>query len=122
MQSVPPHGQQEAADEIGRSQFVTDDALVLRNYDGSETYTLTVAFRDAEDELAFERTYTLGPNETVRTQTRLRRAVYEVTVRLGGTSATSIECLIGSGPAETAVVEVGNGVCSVVEGAERPSR
>ena len=117
MRQVPPDGGSQSTDGVVPvQQFVSDESLVLRNYDDSDGHELVVRFRDADDELAFERTYELGPDEVVRTQTRLPRGVYGVTVRrVDGTAATR-ECLIGSGPAETAVVETGNGILSLVEG------
>ena len=112
MQRPPPERTRTAGTGVG----VDDDALVLRNYDDSETYTLTVRMRDAADDVAFERTYELGPVEEVHTRARLERGVYAVTVRRADGAAATRECLIGSGPAETAVVETGNGVCSIAEG------
>ena len=117
MRQVPPDGGSGATDEVASEQrFVSDDSLVIRNYDDSEGHELVVRFRDADDELAFERTYDIGPAEVVRTQTRLPRGVYGVTVRRADGAAATRECLIGSGPAETAVVETGNGVLRLVEG------
>ena len=113
---VPPHERSRDGTSGSEAEtFVDGDALVLRNYDSS-TYTVTVTMHDAADELAFERTYELGPATVVSTQARLQRGVYEVTVRPEDGDSVSRECLIGSGPAETAVVETGNGVYSVAEG------
>ncbi|MEF8852324.1 MAG: hypothetical protein V5A28_07890 [Haloarculaceae archaeon] len=105
---------------------VTDESLVLRNYDGAPV-RVHVRFVDADDETAFDRTYALGPGDVVSTPTRLRRGVYRVVATLdggpgqtgdaGGTAERdAAECLVGSAPAETAVVETGNGVVSVTEG------
>jgi len=116
MQSAPPHSRSQSTDETVSRRFVSDESLILRNYDGDETHEIMVRFRDADDELAFERTYELGPDEVVSTRTRLPRGVYGVTVRRDDAACATVECLIGSGPDETAVVETGNGVLSVVEG------
>jgi hypothetical protein len=47
---------------------------------------------------------------------RLDRAVYRVDVEVDRETTVEAECLIGSGPNETALVEVGNGLLSVTEG------
>jgi hypothetical protein len=119
MQSVPPrpNGRSRGGEAVEHAaRFVDDESLVIRNYDGAESHEVAVRFVDADDDPAFERTYELGPGEVVSTRTRLPRAVYEVTVRLNDGPRERSECLIGSGPSETAVVETGNGVVSVVEG------
>jgi hypothetical protein len=102
---------------------VTDESLVLRNYDGTPV-RVHVRFVDADDETAFDRTYALGPGDVVSTPTRLRRGVYRVvaTIEDGSGDAgetaerDAAECLVGSALAETAVVETGNGIVSVTEG------
>lgn len=95
--------------------FVSEESLVLRNYDSETTHEVGVRFLDAEDETAFRQTFTLAPQATVSVCMRLPRAVYRVEVDLDDCS-TSAECLVGSGPDETALVEVGNGLVSVAEG------
>lgn len=105
---------------------VTDESLIVRNYGGTSV-RVHIRFVNADDEAVFDRTYTLGSGEVVSTSTRLRRGVYRVaaTVDYGSadpsdasktTKQAAAECLIGSAPAETAVVETGNGVISVTEG------
>jgi len=98
------------------AQTVDSRSLVIRNYDGTVTHELCVLFRDASDDVAFRRTFTVAPMETVTVRTRLERAVYRIEARLDGDGTASTECLIGSGPDETALVETGNGTISVVEG------
>lgn len=97
--------------------FVSDESLVLRNYDSDDTHDVAVSLLDAVDDLAFDRRYTLSPGSVLSVATRLERAVYRVEVRLDGTAHAHAECLIGSGPGETALVEIGNGLVSVSEGA-----
>jgi hypothetical protein len=96
--------------------LVSDEALVLRNYDSETTHEVTVEFHNADDEIAFQRTYTLTPQAVTSIQTRLPRAVYHVDVRVDGADSSSADCLVGSAPSETALVEVGNGLVSVAEG------
>jgi hypothetical protein len=97
--------------------FVSDETLVLRNYDGTATHEVTVRFHDATGELAFERAYTLSPGSVLSVTTRLERGVYRVEARVDGGQPSTLECLVGSGPDETALVEIGNGLLCVSEGA-----
>jgi len=98
------------------ARVVSDRSLVVRNYDGSEAHDVTVTFLDADGDRAFARTFAVAPLETVAIQTRLERAVYRVRARVDGGETDSAECLVGSGPDETALVETGNGSVSVAEG------
>lgn len=98
------------------ARAITDESLVVRNHDSSETHDLQVTLVDHRGELAFDRTLSVAPLETVSIETRLDRAVYRVEARLEAGAAASSECLIGSDPDECALVEVGNGIVSVVEG------
>lgn len=102
--------------EGATARTISDESLVIRNHDSSETHNLRVTFVDHNGECAFDRTIPVAPLETVSIETRLDRAVYRVEVRLEDGETESSECLIGSDPDECALVEVGNGVVSVVEG------
>jgi len=75
-----------------------------------------VTFRDADDEVAFSRTFRLAPMETVTVSSRLQRGVYRVSATLDDDESAAADCLVGSGPNETALVETGNGSLSVAEG------
>jgi hypothetical protein len=102
---------------VSAVRAVTDESLVVRNYDAT-TAELAVEFVDADDEVAFRRTYAVPPGGVVSTPARLSRGVYRVVARpVDDTDASdATACLVGSGPSETAVVETGNGVVSVSEG------
>lgn len=104
------------APEAAESQFVDEESLLLRNYDSETTDELTVAFHAGEDGVAFREQYTLGPLMSVSVDTRIPRAVYDVVVTLDDGRRATAECLLGSGPEERAIVEVGNGLASVVWG------
>ena len=108
-QSAESRSQSDSA-----SSFVNEESLILRNYDSEEAYEVTVALTDAADDTAFRETYTLGPAMTLRIGLRLQRAIYDVSVSVDDTRRDTAECLIGSGPEESAVIEVGNGQASVV--------
>jgi hypothetical protein len=99
---------------------ITDESLVVRNYH-HETAKVTVQLLDPDDDVAFDSTYALGPGDVASTPTRLPRGVYRVVARLddgalGTDGRDTADCLVGSDPTETAVVETGNGVVSVTEG------
>jgi hypothetical protein len=113
-----PTDRQRRSDDISDEPELTvsDETLVVRNYDGDESHSLSVRLVGADDETAFSRTYTLDPMASISVQTRLSRAVYRVVVQLDGNGTDRADCLLGSGPNETALVEIGNGQVSVVEG------
>ncbi|SDF22656.1 hypothetical protein [Halorientalis regularis] len=113
----PLQRRSEAAEPVGDERLlVSDETLVLRNYDSETTHEVTVEFHNADDEIAFQRTCTLTPQAVTSIRTRLPRAVYRVDVRIDGADSASADCLVGSAPSETALVEVGNGLVSVAEG------
>jgi hypothetical protein len=113
----PLQRRSEAAESVGDERLlVSDESIVLRNYDSETTHEVAVELRNADDEIAFQHTYTLTPQTVTSIQTRLPRAVYRVEVRVDGADSSSADCLVGSGPSETALAEVGNGLVSVAEG------
>lgn len=95
---------------------VSDLSLLVRNYDGERTHAVDVRFVDADGEVTFDRSVTVGPLETVTVRTRLERAVYRVEADLADGQTAAAECLVGSGLDEVALVETGNGIVSVAEG------
>jgi len=106
------------ASDAGREprRLVSDRSLVVRNYDGTEDHEIRVTFLGPDGDRAFARTLAVAPLETVAVETRLDRAVYRVRARVDGDDTDSAECLVGSGPDETALVETGNGTVNVTEG------
>ncbi len=97
--------------------FVSGESLVLRNYDGAEAHDVTVNFYDLGADLAFQRDYRLSPGTVLSVSSRLERGVYRIEARLADGPNAMAECLVGSGPDETALVEIGNGLVSISEGA-----
>jgi hypothetical protein len=95
---------------------VSEECLTIRNYDSQVDHQVTVRFYDADDDIRFKGSYTLPPLDLVSVSQRLDRAVYRVEVEVEGETTVDAECLIGSGPNETALVEIGNGLLSVTEG------
>jgi hypothetical protein len=116
----------DADEPTSTTSHVTDESLILRNYD-ADPVQIKIRLIDADNEVAFDRTYALGPQDVVSTPTRLPRGVYRVVAAIDGVSADpddasettrhdTTECLVGSAPTETVLVETGNGVISVTEG------
>ncbi|MFB6297946.1 MAG: hypothetical protein ABEH56_05450 [Salinirussus sp.] len=97
-------------------QFVSEESIVIRNYDGQQAHRVTVTMLDMDGQQSFEQTYDLDPREVVSVSTRLDRTVYRIEVETGTGRTASVDCLVGSGPDETALVELGNGLVSVSEG------
>jgi hypothetical protein len=95
---------------------VSDEAIVLRNYDSTVVHDVTVRVLDASGDVTLSRTSTVPPQTVVSVREPLRRGPYRVEARVGNECLDSTECLIGSGPDEVALIEVGNGIVSVVEG------
>jgi hypothetical protein len=95
---------------------VSDESIVVRNYDSTDAHEVTVRLLDADDEVVFRQTKVVPPQAVVSVFEPLDRGVYRVEARLTDTGLDSAECLVGSGPDETALVEIGNGIVSVVDG------
>jgi hypothetical protein len=96
--------------------LISRETVAIRNYDGTDTHKVTIRLRDADDEVVVSRTKTVPPQGVVLISESVERGVYCVEVHIGGACLASTECLLGRGPTEIALVELGNGVASVVEG------
>ncbi|WP_247006166.1 hypothetical protein [Halorientalis litorea] len=95
---------------------VSDESVVVRNYDSADAHEVTVRLLDADDEVVFSQTNVVPPQAVVSIFEPLDRGVYCVEAQLTDAELDSAECLVGSGPDETALVELGNGIVSVVDG------
>lgn len=95
---------------------ISTESILLRNYDRDQAHRLAVTCVGPSGGVAFDRTVLVDPMETVSIETRLERSVYHVEVRLDSHTTASTECLIGSDPAECAVIETGNNTVSVTDG------
>jgi hypothetical protein len=98
------------------STFVSDESAVLRNYDGARSHTVAVRLVDPDGNTALERSYVLDPQGVLTVSARLERTVYRVEATVDDDLTASAECLVGSGPDETVLVETGNGAVDVSEG------
>lgn len=113
---VPDPVQVEPRSETSVRPHVSQESLVLRNYDGTEAHEVSVRVAGADESIAVDRTYHLPSNASQSVEIRLERAVYLVEATLFGVRTDRAECVLGSGPGEAALVEVGNGLVSVVDG------
>jgi hypothetical protein len=100
----------------GAGRYVSDESVVVRNYDGASPHTVRVRMADPDGETALDRAYVVDPQGTLALSARLERTVYRVTATVDGDRTASAVCLVGSGPDETVLVETGNGAVDVSEG------
>ena len=93
------------------------EAVHVRNYDHRESHSVAVRLDDADGrEVAAER-HALAPGQSARTTAALEPGEYDLRVRVDGVERRRRTCRLGPGPADTAVVELGNGAVSVTTGA-----
>ncbi|MFC7074655.1 hypothetical protein ACFQJ7_08140 [Halovenus rubra] len=118
METVQPHGETQETSKPQRQTTpqVSEECLVIRNYDGDESYTVTVQYWDVKGESVYTREVTVGPLETITFESRLQRRAYRVVASLDSGERAETTCLIGSGLSETALVETGNRTVSVTDG------
>lgn len=111
------HGDRSAtASTTARGGIVSDESLVIRNSDSTDSHELYVQFVGPDGDTVFRQTFRIAPMETVAVTTRLDRTIYRVEASIRHGDTQSAECLIGSDPTETALVEIRNGTVSVSEG------
>jgi sarcosine oxidase gamma subunit len=101
--------------QAGQSVDQRSEEIHVRNFDVRRSYDLTIEVRDDQG-LVFANRYHLTPGKTVSELDRLSPGEYEVRVQLDGRRDQTTVCEIGESPAQTALVEVGNGTVSVTEG------
>lgn len=101
-----------SADLVDR---VSEDVFV-RNYDFERTYRLTLFLEAVDGSDTYERSYHLRPGQAVSELGVVDAGEYRVRVELDGARRAFDRCSVGPSPAETILVEVGNGVVSVSEG------
>jgi hypothetical protein len=104
----------EAPDE--RNGAVRSEDLHVRSYAHDAGYDLEIEVVDDDGSVAFRDRYYLQPGAAKSEVNVVPDGEYEVRAVLDGDSETARRCRIGSDLAETAVVEVGNGILSLTEG------
>lgn len=109
-----------SGDTATRRVFANDrtgaEILVVRNYDHTERYEITVTFTDSADEVVVERLLTVGPLETVSVRTPIERGLYRVGIETACGATSSAACVVGPDANECGLIEIGNGVVSVSDG------
>lgn len=95
------------------------EEILIRNYDHQWSYDVDLAVRDDAGETVFVKRYYLPPQHTDGEVDQLEPGEYEVEVTLDNADATVVETRIDGRPANTLLIELGNGVMSVTEGRDR---
>jgi hypothetical protein len=96
--------------------FTYSEDVHLRNYD-DRAYRFTLVASDG-NEACFRREYRLAPGEFRSECNLLDPAMYDVRVELDTGPADAATCAVGTGPAHTVCIEVGNNVVAVSEGTD----
>lgn len=94
------------------------DAVHVRNYDHADGHSVHVTVVDPDGRVHLTERCYLSPGQSRRLTGGLDPGEYRIDVRVDGVDRATAECRIDGSPAWTAVVELGNGVVSVTEGAE----
>lgn len=94
------------------SQVLGTESVFIRNYDTKTSHLFTVRVTDSCGEVAVERVVTIDSSETLNLRPHLERGSYRVEVSMESGASDSVECSIGNGSNECAVVECGNGIVS----------
>lgn len=92
------------------------EALHVRNYDVTDAHTVTVSFTAVRGDESFRRRYYLSPGQSESEQGVLPTGTYDVVVHADGLDRAARRIDLGPTPAETALVELGNGITSVSQG------
>lgn len=92
------------------------EEILIRNYDHQWSYDVDLAVRDDEGETVFVKRYYLPPQQTEAEIGQLEPGEYEVEVTLDNAGSTLVETRIDGRPANTVLIELGNGILSITEG------
>lgn len=117
------HQPRSAADEAGgrpddEPPFVSDlDAVHVRNYDHQEGHSIHVTLENVDGRAALtDRSY-LAPGQSAHVSGTIDPGRYRLRIRVDGIERRRADVELDRTGAGTAVVELGNGVVSVTEGA-----
>lgn len=92
------------------------EALHVRNYDVADAHTVTVDVTDTTGVPVFKRRYHLRPGQTRSVAHDVPPGTYDVVVEVDAYDRETRRVDVGPDPAETALVELGNGITSVSQG------
>jgi hypothetical protein len=112
----PRSGDGVAGADGRRQRDLTTEQFHLRSHDHRWSYDVDVTVRRVDGTRVFERRYYLQPGEVISERDVLPSGEYRLSVTLDNDRSGERRCRVGSSPAHTAVIEVGNGVLSVTEG------
>jgi hypothetical protein len=93
------------------------EAVHVRNYDHADGHSIHVTVTDAVGRVRLTSRCYLAPGQSRRMATAIEPGEYRLAVRVDGVARTMTECRLGEPPARTAVVELGNSIVSVSQGA-----
>lgn len=99
-----------------RPEAQDSEDIHVRNYDHQWGYDLTIEAIDGEGEIVYERRYYLQPGQSESEVDVLPSGDYEIRATMDNLKQETRRCHIDATPANTAIVEVGNGAISVTEG------
>lgn len=99
--------------ESTREPTPTTAELCLRNHDAERTYELAVAAVNLDNPTQYQRAYTLQPGDIQRERGLFLPGTYNLAVTLDGGNREAVTCRLSEHPADTVLVECGNGVLSV---------
>ena len=88
----------------------------VRNHDIAERHSVELVVRDDRGRRVFQNRYYLAPGQTESECDVLGTGSYVVEVHCDGVRRQQRECQVGDRPAQTALIELGNGLVSVTEG------
>ena len=111
-----PPGSTDPGTADERTVAARSEDLHVRSYAHETGYDLEIELADDDGSVAFHDRYYLQPGATKSEVDIVPDGEYEVRAVLDGDRKMVSRCRIGSGLAETAVVEVGNGVLSLTAG------
>lgn len=112
----------EAAGGDGSAAHATVDAVRVRNYDHRQRHAVTVEVESPDGDRLHSDRLSLPPGESGRSRAALPAGEYDLRVLVDGVERARATCRLSRSPADTAVVELGNGAVSVTAGAgERPT-
>lgn len=118
--------------EIGRRRFrrgtvaaaLTDEppsasveVVHVRNFDHTSRHSAVLTLEDPESGDVVVDRHALAPGQAATTTARLEPGEYVLHITVDGVDRKRRTCSLGPAPADTAVVELGNGAVSVTMGA-----
>lgn len=92
------------------------EVVHVRNYDHTSRHSAVVTLEDPESGDVVVDRHALAPGQAATTEARLEPGEYVLDISVDGIDRKRRTCSLGPAPADTAVVEIGNGAVSVTTG------